>query len=105
MGCGYKYLNGGPGAPAFVWVNPKHAVRDVWQPLAGWWGHAASFAFMPGYVAGTGITRFLCSSQPVLCMTVLECELDSVWAAATLGGMKALRCKSLALTDPFIELV
>ena len=47
VGCGYKYLNGGPGAPAFVWVNPKHAARDIWQPLAGWWGHNAPFAFTP----------------------------------------------------------
>ena len=48
IGCGYKYLNGGPGAPAFVWVNPKHADR-FWQPLAGWWGHAAPFEFTPDY--------------------------------------------------------
>ena len=104
VGCGYKYLNGGPGAPAFVWVNPKHTARDVWQPLAGWWGHAAPFAFTPGYQAAPGITRYLCGSQPVLSMTALDCGLDSVLAAEPLGGMKALRKKSLALTDLFIEL-
>ena len=104
VGCGYKYFNGGPGAPAFVWVNPKHTARDVWQPLAGWWGHAAPFAFTPGYQAAPGITRYLCGSQPVLSMTALDCGLDSVLAAEPLGGMKALRKKSLALTDLFIEL-
>lgn len=105
VGCGYKYLNGGPGAPAFVWVNPKHAARDVWQPLAGWWGHAAPFAFTPDYHAAPGIGRYLCGSQPVLSMTALDCGLDSVLAARPLGGMQALRRKSLALTDLFIELV
>ena len=104
VGCGYKYFNGGPGAPAFVWVNPKHTARDVWQPLAGWWGHAAPFAFTPDYQAAPGITRYLCGSQPVLSMTALDCGLDSVLAAEPLGGMKALRKKSLALTDLFIEL-
>jgi len=105
VGCGYKYLNGGPGAPAFVWVNPKHLARDVWQPLAGWWGHAAPFAFTPDYQAAPGINRYLCGSQPVLSMTALDCGLDSVLAAQPLGGMQALRRKSLALTDLFIELV
>jgi len=105
VGCGYKYLNGGPGAPAFVWVNPQHAARDVWQPLAGWWGHAAPFAFTPDYQAAPGITRYLCGSQPVLSMTALDCGLDSVLAAQPLGGIAALRKKSLALTDLFIELV
>ena len=105
VGCGYKYLNGGPGAPAFVWVNPQHAARDVWQPLAGWWGHAAPFAFTPDYQAAPGITRYLCGSQPVLSMTALDCGLDSVLAAEPLGGMKGLRKKSLVLTDLFIELV
>ena len=105
VGCGYKYLNGGPGAPAFVWVNPRHTARDVWQPLAGWWGHAAPFAFTPDYQAAPGISRYLCGSQPVLSMTALDCGLDSVLAAQPLGGMQALRRKSLALTDLFIELV
>ena len=105
VGCGYKYLNGGPGAPAFVWVNPKHAARDVWQPLAGWFGHTAPFAFTADYQPAQGINRYLCGTPPVLSMTALECGLDSVIAAQALGGITALRKKSLALTDLFIKLV
>ncbi|MEO8121050.1 MAG: kynureninase [Rhodoferax sp.] len=104
VGCGYKYLNGGPGAPAFVWVHPKHADR-FWQPLAGWWGHAAPFEFTPDYRPAAGITRYLCGTQPILSMAALECGLDVFIAAEALGGMAALRTKSLALTDLFIELV
>ena len=104
VGCGYKYLNGGPGAPAFVWVHPRHAER-FWQPLAGWWGHAAPFAFTPDYQPAPGITRYLCGTQPILSMTALECGLDTLLAAQPLGGMTALRQKSLALTDLFIALV
>jgi kynureninase len=104
VGCGYKYLNGGPGAPAFVWVHPKHADR-FWQPLAGWWGHAAPFAFTPDYQPAAGIARYLCGTQPILSMTALECGLDTVLAAEPHGGMHALRQKSLALTDLFITLV
>lgn len=104
VGCGYKYLNGGPGAPAFVWVNPKHNARDVWQPLAGWWGHSAPFAFTPDYQPAPGINRYLCGTQPILNMTALDCGLDTVLAAEPLGGMAALRQKSLALTDLFINL-
>jgi kynureninase len=104
VGCGYKYLNGGPGAPAFVWVHPRHADR-FWQPLAGWWGHAAPFAFTPDYQPAAGIARYLCGTQPILSMTALECGLDTVLAAEPHGGMQALRQKSLALTDLFIQLV
>ncbi len=108
VGCGYKYLNGGPGAPAFVWVNPKHTARrdlDVQQPLSGWFGHAQPFAFTADYVPAQGISRYLCGTQPVLNMAALECGLDTVLAAEPWGGMAALRTKSLALTDLFIELV
>jgi kynureninase len=104
VGCGYKYLNGGPGAPAFVWVHPRHAER-FWQPLAGWWGHAAPFEFTPDYRPAPGISRYLCGTQPILSMTALECGLDVFMAAEALGGMAALRRKSLALTDLFIALV
>ena len=108
VGCGYKYLNGGPGAPAFVWANPRHTARqdiDVQQPLSGWWGHAAPFAFTPNYTAAPGIARYLCGTQPILNMAALACGLDTVLAAEPLGGMAALRAKSLALTDLFIDLV
>jgi kynureninase len=108
VGCGYKYLNGGPGAPAFVWVNPKHADRPTstfLQPLAGWWGHAAPFEFTPDYRPAPGIARYLCGTQPILSMAALECGLDTLLAAQPLGGMAALRAKSLALTDLFIALV
>ncbi|MDT7517656.1 kynureninase [Rhodoferax sp. TBRC 17660] len=104
VGCGYKYLNGGPGAPAFVWVHPKHADR-FWQPLAGWWGHAAPFAFTPDYQPAPGITRYLCGTQPIVSMSLLGCGLEGFEAAEKLGGMAALRAKSLALTDLFIQLV
>ncbi len=104
VGCSYKYLNGGPGAPAFVWAHPKHADR-FWQPLAGWWGHAAPFEFTPDYRPAAGIARYLCGTQPILSMVALECGLDTVLAAEPLGGMAALREKSFALTDLFIELV
>ncbi|MDO9403380.1 MAG: kynureninase [Polaromonas sp.] len=104
VGCGYKYLNGGPGAPAFVWAHPAHASRFS-QPLSGWWGHAAPFAFVPGYEPAPGIARYLCGTQPMISLAALECGLDSVLAAEPLGGMTALRRKSLALTDLFIDLV
>jgi kynureninase len=104
IGCGYKYLNGGPGAPAFVWVHPRHLDRFE-QPLAGWWGHAAPFEFTPEYRPASGIARYLCGTQPILSMAALECGLDTVLATQPLGGMAALRAKSLALTDLFIRLV
>ena len=104
VGCGYKYLNGGPGAPAFVWVHPRHADR-FWQPLAGWWGHASPFRFSPDYQPAPGIGRYLCGTQPIISLAALDCGLDTLLAAEPLGGMAALRAKSLALTDLFIDLV
>ncbi len=104
VGCGYKYLNGGPGAPAFAWVHGRHAGR--WeQPLSGWWSHAAPFEFTPAYRPAPGVARYLCGTQPILSFTALECGLDSVLAAEALGGMAELRGKSLALSDAFIALV
>jgi kynureninase len=103
IGCGYKYLNGGPGAPAFVWAHPRHAER-FWQPLSGWMGHALPFAFTPDYRPAPGIARYLCGTPPILALAALECGVDSVLAAAPQGGMAALRAKSLALTALFIEL-
>ena len=104
VGCGYKYLNGGPGAPAFVWVHPKHVERFR-QPLSGWWGHAAPFAFTPDYQPAAAIARYLCGTQPIISLAALGCGLDTFSAAEALGGMTALRRKSLALSDLFISLV
>jgi len=104
IGCGYKFLNGGPGAPAFVWAHPRHAGR-FWQPLSGWMGHAAPFTFRPDYQPAPGIGRFLCGTPAVLSLTALECGVDTLHAAEALGGMAALREKSVALTELFIALV
>jgi kynureninase len=102
VGCGYKYLNGGPGAPAFVWVHPRHVER-FWQPLAGWMGHAAPFEFKPGYRPLAGIGRYMCGTPAVLSLAALECGVDTVLAADALAppsssGMQALREKSLSLS-------
>jgi kynureninase len=109
IGCGYKYLNGGPGAPAFAWVHPRHLARmdrEAWrQPLSGWMGHAAPFAFVPDYQPAPGIARFLCGTPPVLSLAALECGIDTLLATNPLGGLAALREKSIALTDLFIQLV
>ena len=109
VGCGYKYLNGGPGAPAFVWVHPRHIAwmdRQEWrQPLSGWLGHAAPFAFTTEYRPAPGITRFVCGTPPILALAALDCGVDTVLAAEPYGGLKAIRRKSLALTDLFITLV
>ena len=104
VGCGYKYLNGGPGAPAFVWAHPRHADRFR-QPLSGWMGHAAPFEFAPGYRPAAGIARYLCGTPPVLSLAALECGVDTVLASEPLGGMRALRDKSIALTELFAALV
>jgi len=104
VGCGYKYLNGGPGAPAFVWVHPRHAGRFR-QPLSGWMGHASPFEFTPGYRPAAGISRYLCGTPPVLSMLALECGVDTLLAAEPFGGIAAMRAKSLALTRFFAALV
>ena len=110
VGCGYKFLNGGPGAPAFVWVNPRHVVGASdsplpVQPLQGWLGHAAPFAFTPGYAPAAGIKQYLCGTPTVLGMAALDCGLDTLLGAEALGGMSALYAKSLALSDLFMRLV
>lgn len=98
IGCTYKYLNGGPGSPAFVWASPKY---DGVQPLSGWWGHAKPFDMAVDYAPAKGVRRFLCGSQPIISMSMVECGLD----AALSADMQAVRKKSLALTDLFIQLV
>ena len=109
VGCGYKYLNGGPGAPAFVWAHPRHTQRlDAlqWrQPLSGWLGHAAPFEFSPVYLPASGIRRFACGTPPILSLSALEAGLEVFEVAEALGGMAALRRKSTALGDLFIECI
>ena len=100
VGCTYKYLNGGPGAPAFVYAAARHH-GAISQPLSGWWGHARPFAFEKHYAAGEGIRRFLCGTQPILSLRALKGALG-IWDEV---DMAALREKSLGLTDLFIALV
>ncbi len=100
VGCTYKYLNGGPGAPAFIWVPERHQAQFQ-QPLSGWWGHAAPFAMAPAFAPADGIARALCGTQPIVSLAMVECGLDIYDQTS----MTALRAKSLALTDLFIELV
>jgi kynureninase len=109
VGCGYKYLNGGPGAPAFAWAHPRHTSRmereDWRQPLSGWFGHAAPFDFVPEYRPAAGMLRFLSGTPPIVALAALEGGVDTVLAAVPLGGLAAIRRKSMALTSVFIELV
>ena len=100
VGCTYKYLNGGPGAPAFIWVPAKHQARFR-QPLSGWWGHAAPFAMAPDFAPTEGIGRALCGTQPIVSLAMVESGLEVFERT----DMAAVRAKSLALTDLFIELV
>src|SRR5439155_15030467 len=100
VGCGYKYLNGGPGAPAYVFIASglQDALRS---PLSGWMGHAAPFAFEREYRPAAGMTRQLAGTPPVLSMMALEVAID-VWSSVDQGEA---RRKSMALGDLFIRLV
>lgn len=100
VGCTYKYLNGGPGAPAFIYAAERH-IAAARQPLSGWWGHARPFAFETNYAANPGIAKFLCGTQPILSLRSLKGSM-MLWNRV---DMAALREKSLALTDLFIALV
>jgi kynureninase len=100
VGCGYKYLNGGPGAPAFLYVAER-LQSIVQQPLAGWMGHANPFEFGHHYQPAPGIERFLCGTPPVLAMRALDTAMD-VWADI---DMQQVRRKSVELCELFIRLV
>ena len=97
VGCTYKYLNGGPGAPAFIYVAPKH-IGSTRPALSGWLGHAAPFAFDLDYRAGAGIERMRVGTPPVLQMAALDAAMD-VWDSV---DMDALRARSIALSEMFI---
>lgn len=99
VGCTYKYLNGGPGAPAFTYSAERHH-EGARQPLSGWHGHARPFDFAEEYQPAEGATRFLSGSQPLVADAALEASLD-MWARVDLGEVRA---KSLAMTELFIEL-
>jgi kynureninase len=100
VGCGYKYLNGGPGAPAFAFVARRHQ-QDFATPLSGWMGHREPFAFEARYAPAPGIARLACGTPPILSLAALECGVATIARA----GVPRLRRKSQALTDLFVRLV
>ncbi len=100
VGCGYKYLNGGPGAPAFLYVAPRHH-ESFRQPLQGWLGHAAPFAFEPAYRPAAGIAGATTGTPPILSLAALEVGVDTLLRFP----MVELRAKSEALTEIFRTLV
>ncbi|MEU8106057.1 kynureninase [Nonomuraea muscovyensis] len=100
VGCTYKYLNAGPGAPAFLYVNPRH-LADAENALSGWNGHAEPFAFEPDYRPAEGIRRFAVGTPHVLSFAALDAALD-IWERVP---MARVRAKSMALTSLFLDLV
>jgi kynureninase len=100
VGCTYKYLNGGPGSPAFIAVAKAHQATAQ-HPLSGWWGHAAPFAFDRDFRPDAGIKRFLCGTQPIISLRGVDVALDAMAGVE----VAALRHRSLALTELFMARV
>jgi kynureninase len=100
VGCTYKYLNGGPGSPAFLWVAPQHQAAAR-QPVTGWMGHRSPFAMARDYEPVDGVGRFASGTPPVLALSALEAALTAFEGI----NVADLRARSLALTDLFIGLV
>jgi kynureninase len=100
VGCGYKYLNGGPGAPAFLYVA-EHLQEKLLSPLRGWMGHARPFAFADAYEPAPGIDRFLAGTPTILGLAALECGLDAFEGVT----MERLWTKSRAMFDVFHALM
>ena len=100
VGCTYKYLNGGPGSPAFVYVAKRHQQAAV-NPLSGWWGHARPFAFEKDFQAAKGILSFQTGTQPILSLRGLQAGLEIAQAT----DLQMVRKKSLRLTQLFLEQV
>jgi kynureninase len=100
VGCGYKYLNGGPGAPAFIFVAKRHQ-DHARQPLTGWWSHSAPFDFTRDYESAAGISRMLCGTQPIISLCALEVGVDIMARADILK----IREKSKKMGDLFMGAV
>ncbi|WP_218006873.1 kynureninase [Microtetraspora fusca] len=100
VGCTYKYLNGGPGAPAYLYVAERHQ-DAAYNVVSGWHGHADPFAFEPNYRPADGVRRFAAGSPPVLSYSALNASLD-IWETV---DMAQIRAKSVALTTLFIDLL
>ena len=98
VGCGYKYLNGGPGAPAFAYVAERHH-SSLAQPLTGWMGHARPFEFLDDYAPAPGTDRLLCGTPPILALAALEVGVDLIAEI----GVERLFAKSQALSEFFRE--
>ncbi|WP_310622086.1 kynureninase [Flexibacterium corallicola] len=98
VGCGYKYLNGGPGAPAFLYVSQRHQSR-IDTPLSGWMGHEAPFAFQLDYAPAAGVNQMRVGTPPVLALSALDAALD-VFDGVCLEGLWQ---KSVVLSELFIE--
>lgn len=99
VGCGYKYLNGGPGAPAFIYVAPR-LLAESGQPLQGWWAHAAPFDFELSFRPAEGVSRFLTGTSTVLSMKSLEAALE-IFSEVSMAD---IRTKSMSLSGLFIDL-
>lgn len=97
-GCGYKYLCGGPGAPAFAFVAERH-LANLQQPLTGWFGHARPFAFSDDYEAAAGIEQLQCGTSPILGLAALEVGVDLIAEI----GVERLHAKSRGLSEFFLE--
>jgi len=100
VGCGYKFLNGGPGAPAFIYANSNHQGKFS-QPLWGWMGHKAPFEFDTGFVSAEGVGQFMTGTPPILSLAALDASLDTFEDI----DLYKLREKSIALTECFLQLV
>jgi kynureninase len=100
VGCGYKYLNGGPGAPSFAVVSHRHH-ESLRSPLWGWMGHSAPFEFDPDYRPAPGVAALRVGTPPILSLAALECGVQSVAEI----GVERLRAKSVDLTEAFIAMV
>ncbi len=100
VGCTYKYLNGGPGSPAFNFAAKRH-LAAIKQPLSGWWGHAQPFEFNTEFQADHSIRKFLCGTQPILSFRAMKAGLD-IFSTLSLSDIRA---KSMALTSQFVTLL